>query len=106
MADEAKLSTKFDDPSAVPQDQRARQKGDLDRDRDVFLQTVEDELGRAGLDEERILKQIANLMVRSVADWCLVDVIGEGGAIRRVTGIHRDPLNAHRATELVNSSFA
>lgn len=41
------------------------------------------------LDMEKILPRIAALCVRSLADWCLIDLV-EGDEVRRVSGAHVD----------------
>lgn len=44
----------------------------------------------AGLDYQRLLTEVANLMVRNVADWCSVDIVQEGD-VRRLRIVHSDP---------------
>jgi signal transduction histidine kinase len=42
------------------------------------------------LDHKVVLDRLARLVVRSFADWCVIDLI-EDGEIRRVAGVHADP---------------
>jgi len=51
------------------------------------------------LDYETTLAKIARLAVPAVADWCVVDMVGDG-AIRRVALAHRDPDKEHQVQEL------
>ena len=48
----------------------------------------------ASLDYEQTLATVAELAVRSVADWCAVDVLAEHGHIRRLKVASADPANA------------
>src|SRR5690606_13619605 len=43
------------------------------------------------LDARAALRDVARLVVRSFADWCIVYVIEEDGLAHRVAGEHRDP---------------
>jgi PAS domain S-box-containing protein len=52
------------------------------------------------LDYETELERIARLMVPALADWCVVDLLGEDGALRRLAIVHRDPGRAGAAAEL------
>jgi len=44
----------------------------------------------ASLDYEQTLDRLGRLFVRSICDFCLIDVV-EGGEIQRVSGAHKDP---------------
>jgi len=43
------------------------------------------------LDYEATLERVAQLAVPALADWCFVDVLDEGGALRRVAVAHAEP---------------
>ncbi len=43
------------------------------------------------LDYQTTLARVARLAVPSFADWCMVDVVEEGGRIRRVAAAHANP---------------
>jgi PAS domain S-box-containing protein len=47
-------------------------------------------LGRSG-DYLETLQELARLLVPSVADWCVVDVLDPGSNLRRVAVAHSDP---------------
>lgn len=61
------------------------------------------------LDLERTLHMLADLAVPEVADWCVVDLLEPGGALRRVTVAHADPdrheLHYTRDDRFANASF-
>jgi PAS domain S-box-containing protein len=48
----------------------------------------------AGTDYQRLLTDVANVIVRNHADWCSVDIVQEG-AVRRFRVVHRNPALAH-----------
>ncbi|HEY5414184.1 MAG TPA: PAS domain S-box protein [Gemmatimonadaceae bacterium] len=48
----------------------------------------------ASLDYEQTLSTVTELVVRSVADWCAIDVMEEHGHIRRLRVASADPGNA------------
>ncbi|HEX5725739.1 MAG TPA: ATP-binding protein [Longimicrobiaceae bacterium] len=45
----------------------------------------------SSLDDAATLADVARLAVPTLADWCLVDVLGDDGAYRRVATAHVDP---------------
>ena len=45
----------------------------------------------SSLDYETTLANVAALVVPQLADWCVVDVVGEDGAIQRLAVAHEDP---------------
>ncbi|HET9982167.1 MAG TPA: ATP-binding protein [Longimicrobiales bacterium] len=55
-----------------------------------FLAGVGEALARS-LEPEPTLETVARLAVAGIADYCVVDLLEEGGAIRRVTTAHADP---------------
>src|SRR5690349_15511378 len=55
-----------------------------------FLDEASDILA-GSLDYERTVGTIVQLMVPVLADWCAVDVVGPGGALRQITSGHPDP---------------
>ena len=52
------------------------------------------------LDYEETLAAIARLAVPGVADWCGVDLVGEGGELQRVAVAHVDPEKIAMAQDL------
>ena len=53
----------------------------------------------SSLDYKRNLEEFAQLVVRSFADWCAVDLL-EDGEVRRLRVAHADPAGAPLAAEL------
>ncbi|MDC0672326.1 ATP-binding sensor histidine kinase [Nannocystis radixulma] len=51
------------------------------------------------LDNTETLARLGQLCVRSLSDWCVIDIV-EGEAIRRVAGAHKDPASAPLLAEL------
>lgn len=47
----------------------------------------------ASLDYETTLTSFARLAVSSLAEWCLVEMVGESGTLERVRALHRDRRN-------------
>lgn len=63
-------------------------------------------LARAGaalvesLDHSKTLARVVQLAVPTIADWCLLDLVGEDGDIRRVEVVHAAPADAGLANEV------
>jgi PAS domain S-box-containing protein len=74
---------------------------DVRRQREAqrFLAEASALLG-ASLDYEATLQQVARLAVPALADWCAVDLLEEGGRIRRLAVAHADPDKVRLAWEL------
>src|SRR5687767_1729857 len=51
-------------------------------------------------DARSALRRLASLAVPLFAEWCAVDVVGEGGTLERVTGVHSEPRKAPLAQEI------
>lgn len=45
----------------------------------------------ASLDLDHTFANLARLAVPTIADYCMIDLVEEGGGIRRVAAAHRDP---------------
>lgn len=58
-----------------------------------LLAEVGELLVSAGSDYARLLNDVANLIVRNIADWCAVDII-QANDVRRVRIVHADPAKA------------
>lgn len=52
------------------------------------------------VDYKRALQQVAQLAVRDLADWCLVDVLQPDGSLQRVAVAHNDPATLRMAEEM------
>jgi len=58
------------------------------------------EILAASLDYETELERVARLTVPALADWCVVDLLAEGGRLHRLAVVHRDPAKAEAALQL------
>ncbi|HEV2761519.1 MAG TPA: ATP-binding protein, partial [Pyrinomonadaceae bacterium] len=54
----------------------------------------------SSLDFERTLESVARLAVPTLADFCLVDMVGDAGQIRRMVVAHSDPSKEERWREM------
>ncbi|WP_030601388.1 SpoIIE family protein phosphatase [Streptomyces achromogenes] len=43
------------------------------------------------LDPEERLRRVCHVLTRSLADWCMADLVDEQGRLERVCVVHRDP---------------
>jgi signal transduction histidine kinase len=68
----------------------AETKLEREHERLSFLAKASEVLS-ASLDYQITLEHVAELMVRELADWCVIDVREEDGEIHRVAATHRDP---------------
>lgn len=64
-----------------------------------FLVDASQVLGST-LDFESTLRSVARLAVPALADWCAVDVLEDGEALRRIAVVHSDPAKEALAWEL------
>lgn len=69
------------------------------RQRLAFLAEASAVLGRS-LDVETTLQQLADLTVPRLADWCLIDLVDDGGTCRPAALSHTDPDRAATVREL------
>jgi PAS domain S-box-containing protein len=65
----------------------------------TFLARAADLLG-SSLDYEKTLAAVANLAVPYVADWCAIDMLGDGGRLKRLAVAHADPSKVAMATQM------
>ena len=56
----------------------------------------------SSLDYETTLSNVAALVVPALADWCVIDIVGEDGAIQRLAVAHQDPNKVERARQLID----
>jgi serine phosphatase RsbU (regulator of sigma subunit) len=54
----------------------------------------------SSLDYDQTLRNVAELAVPEIADWCAVDLVDEDGDRRRVVVAHKDPEMLRRAEQL------
>jgi PAS domain S-box-containing protein len=55
----------------------------------------------SSIDFPTTLGNVARLIVRSLADYCVIDLVEDDGQVRRVAGVHRDPARQGLVDELV-----
>lgn len=67
--------------------------------RTAFLSRASGELA-GSLDYETTLATVAHLAVPGFADWCAVDLVGEGEVVRRLAVAHVDPSKVAVAQEI------
>ena len=67
--------------------------------RSAFLAEASRVLG-SSLDYQTTLANVAQLAVPGVGDWCAVDLLDEGGELRRLAVAHVDPAKVRLAEEL------
>src|SRR3712207_5703701 len=72
---------------------------DPDAERFAFLARASETLA-SSLDYEATLTTVARLAVPVLADWCMVDVRDDRGAITRVALAHRDAQREALAREM------
>ena len=69
------------------------------REQAAFLAQAGAALARAR-DYEETLRAVANLTVPTIADWCAVDIVAEGGELHRLAVAHVDPAKIELARTL------
>ena len=55
----------------------------------------------SSLDYETTLSNVAALVVPTLADWCVIDIVGDEGAIQRLAVAHQDPAKVSGARRLI-----
>jgi PAS domain S-box-containing protein len=69
------------------------------RERFAFIAEAS-ELLSSSMEYEETLARLAQLAVPRLADWCAIDMCGEGGRIERLVVAHEDPDKVRWANEL------
>ena len=80
-------------------EREARAEVEREHGRTSFLAEASATLG-SSLDRETMLRDVANVVVPQIADWCAVDLLDEDGALRRVTVAHVDPDKVRWANDM------
>ncbi|HEX8171244.1 MAG TPA: HAMP domain-containing sensor histidine kinase [Thermoanaerobaculia bacterium] len=70
--------------------QRAREAAEREERRAAFLAAAGQELA-ASLDYEQTIAAVARLIVPNLAEMCVIDIVENDGALRRVRVAHRNP---------------
>jgi PAS domain S-box-containing protein len=74
-----------------------------ERERLKLVQNITELLG-ATLEYDAALKEVAELLVERMADWCIVDVADEAGTLTRRVVVHAEPRDSNHAAETAPSS--
>jgi PAS domain S-box-containing protein len=74
----------------LEQERAARAENEAARARLALLADASALLG-SSLDHETTLEHVAQIAVPGLADWCVIDVVQEDGALRRLALVHADP---------------
>lgn len=96
LASQAAIS--LENALLLTKEQAARAAAEAAERRSAFLAEA-GELLSASLDYQETLTRLGRLCVRSVAEWCVID-IAEGSEIRRLFGAHVDPAKQPLLAEL------
>ncbi len=80
-------------------ERQARDEAEAARQRLQFL-AESSALLASSLDYEETLERLAQLAVETIADWCVIDMLEEGGVLRRLAVVHSDPAKQELAREL------
>ncbi|MDC0676284.1 sensor histidine kinase [Sorangium atrum] len=96
LATQAAIS--LENARLLANEQAARTAAEASERRAAFLAEAGDILS-GSLDYAETLSRVAQLSVRSLCDWCVIDLV-EGGEIRRISWAHRDPAKESLLEEL------
>jgi predicted ATPase/signal transduction histidine kinase/tRNA A-37 threonylcarbamoyl transferase component Bud32 len=88
LATQAAISV--ENATLLAKEQAARSAAEEERSRSAFLAEA-GELLAESLDTDETLVRLARLCVRSLADWCVIDVLLDSQEIQRVAGAHAEP---------------
>jgi PAS domain S-box-containing protein len=80
-------------------ERRARERAERAERRAAFLAEA-GELLASSLDYEETLRRVAGIAVPDKADWCLVDLLGPDGRLRRLAIAHADPVRQELGWQL------
>ncbi|WP_437594471.1 sensor histidine kinase [Sorangium sp. So ce1000] len=96
LATQAAIS--LENARLLSKEQAARTAAEASERRAAFLAEAGEILG-GSLEYAETLSRLARLSVRSLCDWCMIDVV-EGGELRRISWAHRDPAKESLFEEL------
>src|SRR5688572_24463514 len=97
FADQAAIA--LENALLLEREQRARADAERAHLDAGFLATASTMLG-SSLDYATTLRRLAELAVSRLADWCVIDLVGENGALQRLATAHADPAKADLAARL------
>ncbi len=67
--------------------------------RQRIIAEIGEQLGEP-LERRTRLQRAGELLVAHLSDWCVIDLMGEGGVPKRVVAVHRDPLKQKLMEEM------
>ncbi len=70
------------------------------RENDQVLLAKASEMFASSADYKTVLKNIGNILVENIADWCLVYLVDENGKLDQISVDHRDPTRLNLLKEL------
>jgi signal transduction histidine kinase/CheY-like chemotaxis protein len=79
----------------------ARARAELEQRRSAFLAEASVQLA-SSLDWRRTITAVMRLAIPDLADWCVLEVIDPGAAVRCVSVLHREPTKEALARKLVD----
>jgi signal transduction histidine kinase/DNA-binding response OmpR family regulator len=85
--------------ASLAREQAARAEAEAGQDRLAFLAAASEILA-SSLEYQTTLARVARLAVPILADWCIVHLLEEDGALRALATAHADPAKADRASQL------
>jgi PAS domain S-box-containing protein len=94
----AVVTASLNDVQLFVREQEARSDAETAQRRFAFLAEASRVLANS-LEYETTLQSLAGLVVPHLADWCIVDVVGRDGEVRRVAVAHSDPARMEMARE-------
>ncbi|RJS21321.1 protein kinase [Corallococcus sp. H22C18031201] len=97
LASQAAIS--LENAQLLARERTSREAAEAERHRSTFLAEAGALLSES-LDADETLARLGRLSVRSLADWCVIDLVMEGGGIRRLAGAHADPAKEPLLQEL------
>lgn len=83
----------------VTEQKRAEQALQESKERAAFLSEASSILA-SSLDYTTTLRAIARLTVPTLADWCVVDIVGDDGSVNRMAVAHQDPAKQELAESI------
>lgn len=95
----AQAAISFDNALLLERELAARTRAERAEERAAFLAEATALLTES-LELDVVLSRLADLVVRTVGEWCFIDLLAEDGELQRVVAVHVDPAKAELAREV------
>lgn len=95
----AQVKRQAEEHARFLQEQSARAAAEAEQERLAFLAEASNVLAGT-LDYQKTFENFARLVVPRLADFCIIDVVGEDGVLQQVGSAHRVPAEADRLRDL------